>query len=323
MHEVKFTNVVVVGGAGFLGSHLVDYLINECNCKVTVVDNLCVGRRHFIHEEADLVHHDITGSEEFLVKLFERENIEFVFNYAAWPYIPVSFQRPLHVFEVNATGAFKVINAAHAAGCNGILQVSSAEIYGEERTGRIAEDAPVRPHSSYGAAKAAVDYYCQAAWRERGAPVVALRQFNCVGARETHPYVVPEIISQLTNGPVVRLGNNSRRDFMHAKDAVRIAVKLMEQEQWGEVFNLGSEEAIDIYSLAALVGNVMGYGGDVRIEEDFAKIRPWEIWHLQSNNDKILKVVGEAAGPRYRIRDAVEDAVNDYKENLNRWVWEE
>ncbi len=70
MRSIRNAKVVVVGGAGFLGSHLVEHLIEDRGCEVVVVDNLCAGRREFVHERAEFVHHDITGSEEFLRKLF-------------------------------------------------------------------------------------------------------------------------------------------------------------------------------------------------------------------------------------------------------------
>lgn len=191
MRSIHNCPVAVVGGAGFLGSHLVDHLIEDRACKVLVIDNLIAGRREFVHPQAEFVHHDITGSEAHLTRLFCDSQIQFVFNYAAMPYVPDSYDRPLRVFDVNAMGALKVINAAQEAGCEAVLQVSSAELYGDpgydnqtySETKRITEDCVVRPHSSYGAAKAAIDALVQVRWREAKTPVIALRQFNCVWER--------------------------------------------------------------------------------------------------------------------------------------------
>lgn len=321
MREIKGKNVCVVGGAGFLGSHLVDHLINDRNCTVLVLDNLCVGRRKFIHPHAKFIHCDITGSEEFLRHVFQAHHVEYVFNYAAWPYIPDSFERPLQVFSVNATGAIKVINAAQEAGCKGILQVSSAEIYGSSESGKLNEFSEVNPHSTYGSAKAAVDYYCQSAWKERKTPVIALRQFNCLGERETHPYVVPEIISQLEGQPSVSLGNNSFRDFQYAGDAVAMAVELLEKGQFGDVYNMGSEEGVRIYDLADIIGNLMGWGGSgpLLINVDPKRVRPWEIWHLQSDNSKLYSVIERR--PKVSLEEALLRTINYYHSNGNRWDW--
>lgn len=364
MRNIRNVPVAVIGGAGFLGSHLTTHLLEDRGCKVLVIDNLCAGRREFIHPDATFIHHDITGSEEFLRRMFRENKIQFVFNYAAWPYIVDSFSRPLHVFDVNCTGAIKVINAAQEAGCESILQVSSAEVYGEPvdaermglkeyRTGKITEDGCVIPHSSYGAAKAAIDAWAQVRWREAKTPVIALRQFNAVGERETHPYVVPEIISQLARQKwrtetgdmdhaaiyrgqllpsfavahnlgasltgIVHLGNNSFRDFIYAGDAVRIAVELLEKGELGEVYNLGNETGIKIYDLAKLIGELMGFA-DVSVVEDEKRKRPWEIWHLCACCDKLYSVVKNRS--RMTLGSALRQTILWYEENGRKWCWE-
>lgn len=334
MRVIRDTTVAVVGGAGFLGSHLVNHLIDDRNCDVVVIDNLVSGRREFIHPGAVFVHHDITASEERMKNVFVASGAKFVFNYAAEPYIPVSFERPLHVFDVNAMGAVKVINAAQEAGCLGILQVSSAEIYGggsptddtlSSVSSAIDEEYHVSPHSSYGAAKAAIDAMVQVRWKEAMTPCIALRQFNCVGERETHPYVIPEIISQVhrqeRTGMYVKmlLGNNSFRDFQYALDAVRDAVLLLEKGQFGEVYNMGSESGIRIYDLAHMIAKLMK-SGDLMITKDPDRVRPWEIWHLLSDNSKLESVIG--ARRNTSLEDALILTIKDFRANGCKWCWE-
>lgn len=342
------TRVAVIGGAGFLGSHLVNHLIDDRGCKVLVIDNLIAGRREFVHKNAMFIHHDITDSEERLRDLFEQHKIKYVFNYAACPYIPVSFARPIHVSDVNFMGAMKVINAAQEAGCDGILQVSSAEIYGGcdyQYKGlgdqpKLTETTTVNPHSSYGVAKAAVDNWVQVRWREAKTPCIALRQFNCVGERETHPYIVPEIISQFSKlrpevvTGVILLGNNSFRDFLYAGDAVKIAVELLERGQFGGVYNLGSETGINMYDLVKVIGELMGFA-DMTIERDEARVRPWEIWRLQSDNSKIKEAVCPHIVPLIdyvptestltkltSLREALAITIKWYNGNGRKWPWE-
>ena len=310
--EIKNTNVCVIGGAGFLGSHLVDHLIEDRNCNVIVLDNLISGFKEFINPRAKFIWADITHSESELRRIFEQEKIEYIFNYAAEPYIPVSFERPMHVFDINARGALMVMNAGQDAGVKAILQVSSAEIYGDAPEHKIDENYPAAPHSTYGASKLAIDILCQARWREAKTPVIAMRQFNCVGERETHPYVIPEIIGQLDKTETVRLGNNSFRDFQYAGDAVRNAVELLEKGEFGEVYNMGSEEGVKIYDLAHMIGDIMGHD-EVSIEVDEARVRPWEIWHLQSDNTKLYSVIGEKTPTP--LKTALEKTVEDYKHN--------
>ena len=311
---MKNQNVAVIGGAGFLGSHLVDYLISQGN-RVLVLDNLIAGRREFINPEAKFLWCDITHSEIGLYKIFKRHEIRYVFNYAAEPYVPSSYERPLHVFDINARGALMVMNAAQEAGVMGILQVSSAEIYGDS-DGVVGEDHPARPHSTYAAAKLAIDTMVQTRWREAKCPAISLRQFNCLGERDVlHPYVVPEIYRQLEIGDVVYLGNNSFRDFIYAGDTVRIAVELLENGKLGEVYNLGSQEGISIYSLAKMIGLFLHK--DVFIEEDNARKRKWEVWHLQSDNRKIYEVVDSR--PDISLEEALRRTIKYYGENPGTW----
>lgn len=282
-----------------------------------VLDNLITGKKSFLHPKARFIWFDITGSETQLYKILKDFGAEYVFNYAAEPYIPVSFERPMHVFNINAMGALRVLNASEAAGVRRILQVSSAEIYGDARPEPIKETDPANPHSTYGAAKLAIDTLVQCRWKESRTPAIAMRQFNCVGERETHPYVIPEIIDQVNRGNVVQLGNNSYRDFQYAGDAVVMAVELLENGELGEVYNMGSEEGIKMYDLAVLIGELMGKA--VTVETDQKRVRPWEIWHLQSDNTKLYSVIG--ARPRVPLRQALKLTIADYKAHNCTWPW--
>lgn len=317
MRKILDTNVCVIGGAGFIGSHLVDYLINEKNCNVIVLDNLITGQTKNINPKAKFIWHDIRDNESELVRILKNNDIEYVFNYAAEPYIPECFERPMHFFDINATSVLRVLNACQVAGIKGLLQVSSAEIYGDLK-GKIKESDPVEPHSTYGVSKLAADGLVQVRWKEAKVPAIAMRQFNCVGERETHEYVIPEIISQLSKSNKVKLGNNSFRDFQYAGDAVKMAVELLEKGEFGEVYNMGSEDGIKIYDLAHLIGKLMGHE-NVEIEVDQARVRPWEIWHLQSDNTKLYSVIGT------KIPTTLEEALNKtiqyFYDNGSKWDW--
>lgn len=317
MRTIKDTNVCVIGGAGFLGSHLVDYLIEERSCKVVVLDNLITGKKEHLHPDAEFIWFDIRDDEHELAKIFKQYDIEYVFNYAAEPYIPECFDRPMHFFDINATAVLKVLNACQIANTKGLLQVSSAEIYGD-MVGKIKESDPITPHSTYGVSKAAADGLVQVRWREAGVPAIAMRQFNCVGERETHEYVIPEIISQLAVSNKVNLGNNSFRDFQYAGDAVRMAVELLEKGEFGEVYNMGSEGGIKIYELAELIGSLMGHDS-VEIVVDQARVRPWEIWHLQSDNTKLYSMIG-TKNPT-PLKEALEKTIKYFYSNGNKWAF--
>jgi len=317
MRQIKDTNVCVIGGAGFIGSHLVNYLIEERNCKVLVLDNLITGLVKNINPKAQFKWHDIRDNENELTKFLVDNEIEYVFNYAAEPYIPECFEHPMHFFDINATSVLRVLNACQSANVKGLLQVSSAEIYGDMK-GKITESDPVEPHSTYGVSKLAADGLVQVRWKEAKVPAIALRQFNCVGENETHEYVIPEIISQLSKSNSVNLGNNSFRDFLYAGDAVRMAVELLEKGQFGEVYNMGSEDGIQIYDLAHLIGKLMGHE-EVIINIDQSRVRPWEIWHLQSDNTKLYSVIESKSTTS--LEDALNKTIKYFYANNERWNW--
>jgi UDP-glucose 4-epimerase len=317
MRQIKNVNVCVIGGAGFIGSHLVDYLINERDCNVLVLDNLITGQTKNINPKAKFIWHDIRDNENELTRIFQTHQIEYVFNYAAEPYIPECFERPMHFFDINATSVLRVLNACQVADIKGLLQVSSAEIYGD-MVGKITEKDPVEPHSTYGVSKLAADGLVQVRWKEAKVPAIALRQFNCVGERETHEYVIPEIIEQLSKSNLVNLGNNSFRDFLYAGDAVSMAVELLEKGKFGEVYNMGSEDGIQIYDLANLIGKLMGHES-IEIQVDQARVRPWEIWHLQSDNTKLYSVIESKSTTS--LEESLNKTIKYFYNNGNEWNW--
>lgn len=317
MRSIQNSKVAVLGSCGFIGSHLVDHLIDDRICEVLAIDNLISGRKDFLHPKAKFVWCDITHSEHQLYQIFKKNKIEYVMNYAASPYVPDSYERPLHVFDTNARAALMVMNAAQEAGVTSILQVSSAEIYGEV-DGLIDEEKHARPHSTYGAAKLSIDAIVQTRWREAKCPAIALRQFNCLGERDVlHPYIIPEIYRQLLKNDIVYLGNNSFRDFLYVKDAVRMAVELLEKGQYGEVYNLGSEQGIKIYDLAFMVAGILGK--EIAVVEDESRKRAWEIWHLQSDNSKINSVIDSR--PTVSLEEAVRRTIFYYQQNPDKWAF--
>ena len=201
-----------------------------------------------------------------------------------------------------------------------LLDTLPAVKYEPEEVTKLDESAKVNPHSSYGVSKAAVDSMVQVRWKENKTPCIALRQFNCVGERETHPYIVPEIISQLypqrhQAEAEVYLGNNSTRDFLYAGDAVRMAVELLEKGQFGEVYNLGSESSIKMYDLAEMIGKI--FTTKVKVIQDPKRVRPWEIWHLQSNNSKIYSVIDSR--PTVNLPYALFKTVEYYASHYRDW----
>ena len=320
---ISGSRVVVVGGAGFLGSHLVSHLIDTHDCKVIVVDNFSSGRSEFVHHKATVVRADIAHQRLDLISLFG--GVDYVFNYASRPYIPDCIDNPVQTMMANTIGSLRVIEAARKCkSVKRILQVTSAEVYGNSnRYERACPDPP----STYAASKLSIDRLAMCRFIEVGAPVIILRQFNCVGARETHPYVIPEIISQVHTAGVedehnhltIKLGNDTERDFMYAGDAVRMATELIEKGEPGQAYNMGSEDSISIYTLAMKIAKIMRPACQTRIVFDGERARKSEIWNLKSDNTKLYKCID--ARPDISFEEALAVTIQYYVNNGHSWGW--
>jgi nucleoside-diphosphate-sugar epimerase len=304
---------LVIGGAGFIGSHIVDLLIEQGH-NVYVMDNLISGNKGFLHAKAKFVWGDIRSTRD-VERVFEKFSpIDRCINLAAQPYIPNCYDDPELFFETNANGTLNILRACEKFKVGKFLQYASAEEYGTQK-GKINEQVAVNPQSTYGVSKVAADYLCQVRHRESGVHAIALRQFNCYGPRETHEYVIPEIISQLAAGSTVHLGNiKAERDFLFVRDAAKYAVELLEKGQPGEIYNLGASSCISIEMLARVIGRLMGHDS-ITIEIDPKKLRPWDIERLEADNTKIHQIV------EYRPKTSFEDGLRLTIEYFKRYGW--
>lgn len=297
----------IIGGAGFIGSHIVDSLIEKKE-QVVVIDNLISGNKDFINEKAIFEWGDIRVKQD-LKRIFKKYKFDRVMNLAAQPYIPECFDDPELFFETNANGTLNVLMICEKYNID-ILQYASAEEYGTQ-TKKINEDTAVNPQSTYGVSKVAADYLCKVRNKESGLQVISLRQFNCYGERETHEYVIPEIISQLSKSNIVYLGNiKAERDFLYVKDAAEYAIELLEKGLVGEMYNLGSSECINIENLTYLIADLMGVK-NVKIKIDENKLRPDDIERLESDNTKIHQVVDYR--PQTSFKEGLKKTINYYK----------
>jgi nucleoside-diphosphate-sugar epimerase len=296
---------LIIGGAGFIGSHIVDKLCEKH--QVTIMDNLVSGSRSFVNKKARFIWGDIRSKED-LKRVFKNQ-FDRVINLAAQPYIPDCYDDPELFFETNATGTLNVLLFCEEYNIP-LLQYASAEEYGTQQ-GLINEDTPVKPQSTYGVSKLAADYLCKIRSVESPVSVISLRQFNCYGPRETHAYVIPEIISQLHKGKTIYLGNlASQRDFLYVNDAAGYAIELLEHGVWGETYNLGSGECISIKDLALLIAKI--WNKPIEIKVDPKKLRPWDIQRLQSDNTKIHQVVSYR--PQTKFKEGLYNTIKYYEQ---------
>lgn len=320
-YNLKGRKVMVTGGAGFIGSTLTRELIKE-GAKVIVFDLFTSGDMRNLkglEKKIQVIKGDITDKN--FRKILKKSGAEFVFNLAAEPYIPHCYNRPLRFFEVNANGALNVLFACKHVGVKRIIQYSTSEVYGSAKYIPMDEDHPTLPLSTYAVSKLATDRLCYTLHHEQKIPVVILRQFNVYGPRETQPYIIPEIITQLSRNKVLRLGNiKARRDFTYVEDAARGAIALMKTKNTeGQVFNMGTGLDWSVKKMAEIIGSLMGHK-KIKIEIDKARLRPLDVEVLNCNSKKMRKLTGWK--PKVDFKEGLRRTIEDFESHGRVWLWE-
>jgi len=320
-HGVKGENVLVTGGAGFIGSAMVRELLKR-DANVIVYDNFLYGDRSNLTELEDRIR--IVNGDILSWKVYEavkEYKVKYVFNLAAEPYIPHCYDNPERFLDVNIKGTLNVLMACKTLDVARVIQFSSSEVYGIVQYTPMDERHPTLPQSTYAVSKLAADRLCFVFNREHGIPVVIVRPFNSYGPRATQPYVIPEIISQLAKTNVVKLGNvKAKRDFTYVEDIAKGAIAIMESDiPNGEVVNLGSNKTYTIEELAHLVGKLIGHDS-IEIKIESSRLRPLDVDLLQCDYSKAQAHTDWK--PEIDITEGLKRTVQWYMENGKRWVWE-
>ena len=257
-------NVLITGGAGFIGSYLAEELLVQGN-DVTILDNLATGRlENIAHLEANPRFHIVIGDilNEFLIdKLVERA--DWIFHLAAAVGVELIVKDPLRSLMTNIKGSEVVLEAVYRYHRK-VLITSSSEIYGKNVNGPLKENddrilgSPLKSRWSYSTSKAVDEILAYVYWKEKKVPTTIVRLFNTVGPRQTGYYgmVIPRFVEQALKGQDITVygTGEQKRCFIFVKDVVRAMISLMAHPgALGEVFNLGSQEEISIGELARKV----------------------------------------------------------------------
>jgi UDP-glucose 4-epimerase len=250
---------LVTGGAGFVGSHLVDALVARAE-EVVVVDDLSTGRREFVHPAAVLVEHDIREPFE--------TDADLVFHLAAQADVGTSMQEPAFDAEVNVVGTVNVLEAARAAGAHLVFASTGGAIYGDVEA-PAGEDAALRPVSAYGLAKRSAEVYVDGWNRIFGTGHVVLRFANVYGPRQSAALeggVIAIFLERLSRGEQTAIFGDGTitRDFVHVDDVVRAL--LLAAEHRGGVFNVATGVETRISDLHAICERAVGVTAPPRFD---------------------------------------------------------
>lgn len=260
--------VLVTGGAGFIGSHLVETLI-LAGARVTVVDDLRTGRMANLEQcrtTIEYVQDDVLSAT--FGELLRAREFDLIFHLAANPYVPPSVEDPWYDFQLNVAGTLSVLEALRKTRpATGLIVASSAAVYGESEASSVGEEDPTVPISPYGVSKLAAERYVAVYAQLYGLRMASLRLFSVYGPRQ-RKQVVYDFMRKLGNGSgeIEALGDGTQvRDFNYVGDVVRAAVcAALNGALRGETYNVASGEPASIRELMDVLSDLMGVRPRVR-----------------------------------------------------------
>jgi UDP-glucose 4-epimerase len=299
----------VVGGAGFIGSNLVDALV-ERGDDVIVVDNLSTGYRRNLNPGVTLHQIDVAVDSERLTSTLHGR--EVVYLTAAMPRVPRSIEDPVATHAVNVTGALRVLKAAVDAGVRRVVYSSSSSVYGDQPTLPLTEDMPLNPLNPYACQKLMGELYARNFARIYGLQTVCLRYFNVYGPRQVtegaYRLVIGIFIDQRSRGePLTIHGDGQQtRDFTWVGDVVRANIMAGESDRvgLGEPINVGAGTEVSILRIAELIGGPAVYQPPRGFDERFKRasiVRARELlgWaptvQIDEGMRRLMEYVGSAA----------------------------
>jgi NAD dependent epimerase/dehydratase len=296
---MKWSNkrVLVTGAGGFIGSHLVETLLEMDADVVAFVrynSRNDWGALEFLSKEQlssiTVEAGDLRDAEAVRKAM---KDVDIVFHLGALIGIPYSYVNPREVVDVNIMGTLNILQAGVDLCPEKIVHTSTSEIFGTAQYIPIDEKHPVNPQSPYAASKVGADFLALSFYRSFDLPVSILRPFNTYGPRQSARAVIPTIITQALTADVVKLGNlTSTRDLTFVKDTARGFIKLAESNVVGQTINIGSNIEISIGDLAKKIIELIGKNVKVISEERRKRPPKSEVERLCVDNSNAKKTIG-------------------------------
>jgi len=307
-------NVLVTGAGGFIGSHLVEALVERGDDVRAFVRYNAFNRWGWL----DTIEDDVQDEIEVFSGDVRDPNgvrkamrgIDVVYHLAALISIPYSYHSPDTYVDTNVTGTLNILQAARDLGTDKIVHTSTSEVYGSAQFMPITEEHPLQGQSPYAASKIGADQMALSFYRSFDTPVAVIRPFNTYGPRQSTRAVIPTIITQIASGKrTLKLGNlHPTRDFSFVGDTVRGFMAVAESDEAvGEVVNVGSGFEISIGDLVDLIAEAMDVS--VTVETDKERTRPEksEVDRLYADISKAEKLLGWT--PEHGGRDGFEEGL--------------
>jgi UDP-glucose 4-epimerase len=303
------SRVIVTGGAGFIGSYIVEELARRGN-QVIIIDNLSTGKKSNLEPVLGRKNIELIEGSIMNLTLLRRlfAGADYVFHQAALPSVPRSIKRPRTSHDANITGTLNVLLAARDKGVKKVVYASSSSVYGDTPTLPKTEEMTPNPQSPYAVTKLAGEYYCQVFNKIYGLDTVCLRYFNVYGPRQDPdaPYaaVIPLFFRNALEGkaPVIFGDGEQSRDFTYVKDVATANIQAAESNATG-VFNLGNGQRVTINRLAQLI---IGLAGNKNVKPVYHDPRPGDVMHSLAD---IKKAGAFGYHPKYSLEEGLKEVI--------------
>ncbi|MBN1477224.1 SDR family oxidoreductase [Candidatus Sumerlaeota bacterium] len=304
---------LVTGGAGFIGSNIVEHLVSQ-GAAVRVLDNFSTGKRENIApwlDRIDLVEGDLTDPDDVRRAV---DGVDIVLHQGALPSVPVSVERPVDTNAANITGTLLLLEASRRAKVRRVVYAGSSSAYGAvKRTTNVETNTPA-PRSPYAVQKLAGEHYCLAHWHCHGLETVVVRYFNVFGPRQNpksqYAAVIPAFITRVLAGerPIIYGDGEQTRDFTSVENNVLANLIAAEHPRAvGEVFNIACGRSTSLLELLAIINELCG----TSIEPVFEPERAGDVKHSRADNSKARDLIGFE--PHVDLREGLRRAIAFYR----------
>ena len=285
--------ILVTGGAGFIGSHLVKKLVQQ-NYEVVVVDNLLRGNKieGEILNKLHFVKGDVRDFE--LIKKLS-ENCKYIYHFAAVLGVDVVADNPVETMDTEVIGMRNVVEAALVNNIKKIIYASTSGIYGHSAIEKsVTENIQVDPRTSYAMAKRYNEIYLKAVYEEKGLCSISVRFFNVYGIAQDNRMVIPRFFEQcLNNKPITVFGNGQQtRDFTYIDDTIKACLLLTEKINGCEIFNVANENEFSILELAKLIKKITKSDSEISLINAPSKRYDYEVERRFGSSNKLFNAVG-------------------------------
>jgi len=301
--------ILITGGAGFIGSHLVEVLANNGN-EVVVLDNLLRGNKipSETFKKITFLNEDVTHLDSVLNASI---GCDMIFHFAAILGVDIVADNPMETMETEVVGTQNVVKAALQHNVSKIIYASTSGVYGHNALEKsVTEEILVDPRTSYAMAKRYNEIYLASLYEEKGVDSICLRFFNVYGPRQDNRMVVPRFMEQALTGKAISVYGTGMqtRDFTYVDDTVKATIAVAEKVKGFEIFNVANEKEMDILTLANKLKDITKSNSEITLINAPSKRYDYEVGRRFGSSEKLFSFIN------YKPSTNLDDGISEFLE---------